>query len=376
MSIDLSKMPKIGFGLMRLPRKEDGTIDVEQVCTMVDMFMDAGFTYFDTAWAYAGSEEAIKKALVERYPRDSYTLATKLAAWIRCETKEEAESQFYTSLERTGAGYFDYYLLHNLGNPRTECFDRFDLWNFVKDKKEQGLIKHIGFSFHSSPEELEEILIAHPEVEFVQLQINYADWEDPSVYARANYEMDRKYGKQLVIMEPVKGGSLASLPESVAAVFKAAEPDSSMASWALRFAASLPGVIAVLSGMSNIEQMEDNLKSMKNFPGLTDEQVATVERAREELAKIPMVPCTGCNYCSKVCPMDIGISLSFRAVNDLLVFGNMKEALRRESIVEGLHGKRRANECLKCGACEEVCPQHINIRDELERVVELLIDRK
>ncbi|MBQ1407156.1 MAG: 4Fe-4S dicluster domain-containing protein, partial [Eubacterium sp.] len=209
-----------------------------------------------------------------------------------------------------------------------------------------------------------------------QLQINYADWEDPSVYARANYEMVRKYGKDLVIMEPVKGGSLASLPEPVAAVFKAAEPDSSMASWALRFAASLPGVIAVLSGMSNIEQMEDNLKSMKNFPGLTDEQVATVERAREELAKIPMVPCTGCNYCSKVCPMDIGISLSFRAVNDLLVFGNMKEALRRESIVEGLHGKRRANECLKCGACEEVCPQHINIRDELERVVELLIDRK
>ena len=367
---------KLGFGLMRLPRNEDGAIDIEQVCTMVDMFMDAGFTYFDTAWAYPGSEEAIKKALVERYPRDSYTLATKLAAWIKCETKEEAEAQFYTSLERTGAGYFDYYLLHNLGNPRTECFDKFDLWDFVQEKKKEGLIKHVGFSFHSSPEELEEILIAHPEVEFVQLQINYADWEDPSVCARANYEMVMKYGKQLVIMEPVKGGSLASLPEPVAAVFKAAEPESSMASWALRFAASLPGLIAVLSGMSNIEQMEDNLKAMRGFTGLTDEQVATIEAAREALAKIPMVPCTGCNYCSKVCPMDIGISLSFRAVNDLLVFGNLKEALRRESIVAGMHGKKRANECLKCGACEEVCPQHINIREELERVVKLLIDRE
>ncbi|MBQ9593334.1 MAG: aldo/keto reductase, partial [Lachnospiraceae bacterium] len=169
---------KLGFGLMRLP-KENDVIDVEQVNVMVDRFLEAGFTYFDTAWAYGGSEEAMKEALIKRYPRDQYTVATKLAAWIGCKTKEDAMAQFDTSLERSGAGYFDYYLLHNLGEHRTKYFDDFDMWNFAKELKASGKVRHIGFSFHSTPEELEEILIAHPEAEFVQLQINYADWEDP-----------------------------------------------------------------------------------------------------------------------------------------------------------------------------------------------------
>ena len=235
---------KLGFGLMRLPQQNE-VIDIEQTKQMVDLFIKAGFTYFDTAWAYAGSEDAIRQALVERYPRQSYQLATKNAAWINCKTKEDAIDQFETSLKRTGAGYFDFYLLHNLGESRTRFFDDFDMWAWVQQKKQEGLIKHIGFSFHSTPEELEGILLAHPEMEFVQLQINYADWENPAVQSKKCYEVARKFNKPVIIMEPVKGGMLATPPASVLQVLNQAEPDSSAASWAIRFAASLDGIITV-----------------------------------------------------------------------------------------------------------------------------------
>ena len=363
---------KLGFGLMRLPQK-DGVIDVEQVKEMTDLFMEAGFTYFDTAWAYAGSEDAIRQALVERYPRDSYQLATKNAAWIDCKTKEEAYAQFDTSLAQTGAGYFDFYLLHNLGEARSRYFDEYDMWNWVMEKKKTGLIRHVGFSFHSTPEELEEILNAHPEMEFVQLQINYADWDNPAVQSRRCYEVARKHGKPVVIMEPVKGGMLATPPESVQNILKAAEPESSVASWAVRFAADLEGVITVLSGMSNVEQMKDNLSYMKTFDGLTDSQKETLKEAQEELKRIPLIPCTTCNYCAKVCPMNIGISGSFTAMNYLTLYGDTALAKNQEGWLVGGHGLKRADECIKCGKCEEACPQHIAIRENLVKVSEALI---
>ncbi|MBQ7216937.1 MAG: aldo/keto reductase [Synergistaceae bacterium] len=363
---------KLGFGLMRLPRVEgkDDVIDIEQTKQMVDEFMAAGFTYFDTAWAYSGSEEAIRKALVERYPRESFQLATKLAAWINCKTREEAIEQFNTSLRRSGAGYFDFYLLHNLGDDRTHVFDDFGLWDFVKEMKAAGKIKHYGFSFHSTPEELEEILTKHPDAEFVQLQINYADWESHAIQSRKCYEAAKKHGKPVIVMEPVKGGNLANPPESVAKIFKAADPEASCASWAVRFAADLDGVMVVLSGMSNLEQMRDNLSFMKGFTHLTQEQKNVIEAARTELAKIPVIPCTTCDYCAKVCPMNIGISGSFGALNMYTLYKNYALAQNREYFDVVIKGHKKAGECIKCGKCEQVCPQHIEIRKELVRVAE------
>lgn len=368
----MKNMKKLGFGLMRLPQK-DGQIDIEETKQMVDMFLEAGFTYFDTAWAYPGSEDAIRQALVERYPRDRFTIATKNAAWIDCKTKEDAVSQFETSLRQTGAGYFDYYLLHNLGEGRTKYFNDFDMWEWIQEKKREGLVKNAGFSFHSTPEELEELLTAHPEMDFVQLQINYADWENPAVQSRKCYEIARKYEKPIIVMEPVKGGMLATPPQSVVNILKEAEPGSSAASWGIRFAADKAGVITVLSGMSSIAQMRDNLSYMTDFTGLKEEQRRVIKNAQEELAKIPLIPCTTCNYCAKVCPMDIGISGSFTAMNYLTLYGDKDAALGQENWLVGKHGRKRADQCIKCGKCEEACPQHIKIRENLEEVKRVLL---
>ncbi len=311
---------KLGFGLMRLPRKGE-EIDVEQTKEMVDLFLEAGFNYFDTAWAYSGSEEATRKALIERHPRDSFYLATKLSAW-RVKTKEEAIAQFETSLERLGTDYIDFYLLHNLGNKRTKYYEDWDIWGFVKDLKAKGKIKHMGFSFHSTADALEPLLKEHPEAEFVQLQINYADWESDSVQSRKCYEVARKYGVPIIVMEPVKGGLLAKPPEKVEAVLKSAEPESSCASWAVRFSADLDGVLTVLSGMSSTEQMRDNLSYMKGFSKLDQGQRDTIKKASEALATYPIIQCTTCNYCTKVCPVGIGIPGTFEASNQMILYGN------------------------------------------------------
>ena len=370
MSYFEKEIKKLGFGLMRLPQKDD-VIDVEQVKVMVDKFMEAGFTYFDTAWAYPGSEDAIRQALVERYPRESFQLATKNAAWINCKTREDAINQFETSLKQTGAGYFDNYLLHNLGEQRTHFFDDFDLWEFVKEKKAEGRIRHYGFSFHSTPEELEDILKAHPDAEFVQLQINYADWENPAIQSRGVYEVARKYGKPVIIMEPLKGGLLANPPESVERILKKHSPEMSAASWGIRFAADLDGVLAVLSGMSDVSQMEDNISYMKDFSGMSESEKECLDKARAALNEIPLIPCTTCNYCAKVCPMEIGISGSFTAKNIYTLFGNMDRAKRQENWLVRGHGRKPAADCIKCGKCEQACPQHIKIRDELVEIAVL-----
>lgn len=362
---------KLGFGLMRLP-KDGEKIDIEQTKRMVDRFLEAGFTYFDTAWAYPGSEDAMRQALVERYPRSRFTVATKNAAWIACKSREEAMAQFDTSLRQTGAGYFDYYLLHNLGVGRTKFFDEFRMWDFAQEKKAQGLIRHVGFSFHSTAEELDAILIAHPEMEFVQLQINYADWDSPSIQSRACYEVARKHGKPIIVMEPVKGGMLATPPAPVAKILRDADPGASLASWAVRYAASMEGVVTVLSGMSSEAQMEDNLSYMEQFQPLSAVEQETIASARAALAKIPLIPCTGCDYCAKVCPADIGISGTFTAMNLLTLYGQKESAKGQLNWLVDGPGRKRAGECLQCGACEAACPQHIAIREELSRAAAAL----
>ena len=272
--------PKLGFGLMRLPKNEDGTIDIDHTSQMVDEFLAAGCTYFDTARAYGESESATRRALVERHPRDSYTLATKCAAWLGANNADEAKAFFETSLEQTGAGYFDYYLLHNLGGKRTQIYDDWGLWDWVRGLKEGGKIRHYGFSFHDTADVLDQILDAHPDAEFVQLQINYVDWENASVQSRACYEVARAHGKPVVIMEPVKGGTLANPPEPVAQILREALPDRNPVEWALRFAMSLDGLMTVLSGMSNIEQVRQNLDILKGLSPLTQVEQDALEAAR------------------------------------------------------------------------------------------------
>ncbi len=354
---------KLGFGLMRLPKTNEA-IDVPQVCEMVDHFLAAGFTYFDTAYVYDGSEVAAKAALVDRHPRASYTLATKLHVG-KCANAEEARKELETSLARTGAGYFDYYLLHALMANNVDKYEEFGLWDFVRELKANGTIRHYGFSFHDSPELLDKLLTEHPDVDFVQLQINYADWENPEVQSRACYEVARKHGKQVVIMEPVKGGALANPPEQVKALFDAAKPGASYASWALRFAASLDGVLAVLSGMSNLEQVDDNLATMSDFQPLNDTEQKVIQQAQHILGNSAAIACTACHYCTAGCPKKIAIPEIFAAANKQLANGQKAEAAAAYAAATAEGGK--ASACIHCKQCERICPQHLPITDLLDR---------
>ena len=361
-------VPKLGFGLMRLPKKGVGT-DIEQTKKMVDLFMEAGFTYFDTAFVYPGSEKAIKKALVDRYPRESYTLCTKINAFMLAPTEKAAKQQFYTSLERTGAGYFDYYLLHAFMEKNYRKYDKFHLWDFVKEQKEKGLVKYFGFSYHDGPELLDQILTEHPEVDFIQLQINYADWEDPSVASRANYEVARKHGKSIVVMEPVKGGTLANPPKAVRKLFDAYHPDMSYASWAIRFVASLDGIITVLSGMSNIAQMEDNLSYMRDFKPLNDEEQKIIQQAQRILGHSATIPCTACHYCMEGCPAGIRIPDIFAAMNKEIGNGQTEEA--EAAYAKAVSEGASASACIACGQCENACPQHLTVIEYLRQAAEM-----
>lgn len=361
-------MKKLGFGLMRLPKKGPFT-DIEQVKHMVDAFLDAGFTYFDTAYVYLGSEGAAKKALVSRHARESYTLATKLNVNVAVNEKA-AKKQLETSLARTGAGYFDYYLLHAIMNDNYSKYDKFGLWDFVSEQKRKGVLKNIGFSFHAGPDLLDKLLTEHPEVDFIQLQINYADWENPSVQSRANYEIARKHGKQIVVMEPVKGGSLADPPQEVKKLFKEYAPDMSCASWGIRFAASLDGVLTVLSGMSNTQQMQDNLSYMRDFQPLNEDEQKIIQKAQQILGKSSAIACTSCHYCTEGCPKNIPIPEIFAAANKQLANGQMTAA--KEAYEAAVSGKGKASDCIECRQCERVCPQHLKITEYLKQSADML----
>ena len=361
---------KLGFGLMRLPKLGDGSIDIPQVCEMADHFLAAGGTYFDTAFVYdsGASEAAFKAAVADRYPRDRYTLCTKLNAFMMCHDEASAKAQFFTSLERTGAGYFDFYLLHALQRNNYTLYDDYHIWDFVAEQKAKGLIKHFGFSFHADPELLEQILAAHPEVDLVQLQLNYADWENPGVAARRNLEICRAHGKPVTVMEPVKGGILADPIPTVKQVFAESGSTLSPAGWALRFAASQEGILVVLSGMSSLAQMDDNLSAMADFRPLNEQEMQVIAKAQAALNADRSIPCTSCHYCTKGCPMSIPIPEIFTVANRRK--GSPKfRTVREYNIVT--QGRGRASDCIACGQCEGACPQHLPIISLLEQSREM-----
>ncbi len=365
---------KLGFGLMRLPTNDKtnaADIDIQQLEQMVDLFLEKGFTYFDTAWMYNGfaSERAAKTALVDRHPRDSFTLATKLHAGF-FNSLEDRDKVFNAQLEKTGAGYFDYYLLHGIEASMLPKYEQFDCFNWLLEKKAQGLVKHAGFSFHDTPELLDQILTDHPEMEFVQLQLNYLDWESPWIQSRGCYEVATKHGKPVIVMEPVKGGTLARVPQEVEQLFQSHDPKLSVPSWAIRFAASLPNVMMVLSGMSNRAQMEDNLSYMEDFQPLTEQEVSLCHRAAELINSQIAIPCTGCSYCTEGCPQHIAIPRYFSLYNE-----DMREHLEEKGWTVNFSNYAaltekfgKAGDCIQCGQCESVCPQHLPIIENLQKV--------
>ena len=354
---------KLGFGLMRLPMK-DGAIDIAATCALTDAFIANGFTYFDTAYVYPGSEDAFREAVVKRHPRESYTAATKMAAWLLNDTLR-AESMLEEQLQRCGLEYFDYYLLHGLQASRVKMFEENDCWSFCQKKKQEGKIRYYGFSFHGDPPLLDQLLTEHPDVDFVQLQINYVDWENNVIFARENYEVCRKHNKDIVVMEPVKGGILASLKPELTAKFRALDPDASSASYAMRFVGSLPGIKMVLSGMNTKEQLTDNMNTFLHFEQLSEKEHAVIREVTEMMLSAPTIPCTDCRYCVKGCPMEINIPAIFKASNLILTFGDHG---RPHFYYNGLlaTGSGKASSCVGCTQCEAACPQHIPIIEKLK----------
>jgi len=356
---------KLAFGAMRLPMK-DGQIDKAQVCDMVDAFIENGFNYFDTAHGYHDglSETTLKECLTSRHDRSEYTLTNKLTEPY-FNSKEEIRPFFEKQLAWCGVEYFDFYLMHALGRGNYDKFQRCEAFEVAQELKKEGKVKHVGLSFHDSADFLDKILTDHPEVEVVQIQFNYLDYEDDRVQSRKCYEVCKKHNKPILVMEPVKGGSLVNLSDEAKKVYDDLG-DMSYASYAIRFVAGFDQIAMVLSGMSSIEQMKDNISYMKDFKPLSEKEMEAVQKVIRITKGLDLIPCTNCHYCIEEnhCPMNIRIPDLFSCLNDKASLGTDIE----KKYAEFTDGFGKASECVKCGMCEAVCPQHLEIRDLLEKV--------
>lgn len=358
-------MSKLGFGCMRLPMK-DNEIDYQEFNLMIDKYMEAGLNYFDTAHGYMSekSEVALKDCLVARYPRDSYVLTNKLSVHY-FNQESDIRPLFEKQLEACGVTYFDYYLMHAQDKDIYQHFQKCNAYKIAMELKAEGKIKHLGISFHDTADVLEQILSEHPEIEIVQIQFNYIDFESPGVQSKKVYEVARKYNKPVLIMEPIKGGALANLPDEAKKIFDQLGDNNSYASYALRFAASFDGVFKVLSGMSSLSQMEDNLKYFKDFKPFTSQEFEAVAKVREVFDKLGGIACTACRYCTDGCPMHISIPDLFSCYNAKVQFNDWNS-----DYYYGVHtkGKGKASDCIHCGQCERICPQHLPIIEHLKEV--------
>ena len=362
---------KLGFGCMRLPvmDKDNSTIDEARFCAMIDSFMEQGFQYFDTAYPYHNekSEEAVRRCLVERYDRKQFLLATKMPVWLVKET-EDYERLFETQRKRCGVEYFDYYLLHAMNRERAKETEEKGGFAFMQRMKEEGKIRHIGFSFHDTADALDEILSRHPEMEFVQLQINYFDWDSENIQSGKCYETAVKHGVPVIVMEPVKGGALAGMTGEPARILRELDSSASLASFAVRYAASLENVMLVLSGMSDETQLADNTSYMKEFVPLSEREQQGIKKVVEEMKKLPLIACTSCRYCVEGCPAKIVIPEILKAYNSTIQFG--LNAVTRGNYRRAAEEGAGADACIKCGKCEGQCPQHLPIRTLMEKVAD------